>query len=136
MDKVLVAQEPGVCTTEIIPIKAYSGVDSYYLRWVMKSPSFIEYANNSTHGMNLPRMGTEKARLALFPLPPLAEQKRIVAKVDELMALCDELQASQETNVTLKRDCVASTLHHLSEARDKDESNQIGLLLRIIWKVV
>jgi type I restriction enzyme S subunit len=31
-----------------------------------------------------------------FPLPPLAEQKRIVAKIDELMALCDKLEQQIE----------------------------------------
>jgi type I restriction enzyme, S subunit len=43
--------------------------------------------------MNLLRLGTEKARLALFPMFSETEQNRIVAKVDELMALCETLKA-------------------------------------------
>jgi len=93
LDKVLVADEDGVCTTEIIPIKAYSSIAPQFLRILMKSPYFIKYATNSTHGMSLPRMGTDKARLAILPLVPELEQHRIVKKVNELMLLCDQLKA-------------------------------------------
>ena len=96
LDKVVLADEDGVCTTEIIPITIYSGILPEGLRWFLKSPFFKAYANGSTHGMNLPRMGTEAGRNAVFPLAPLAEQQRIVAKVDELMALCDQLEAQQQ----------------------------------------
>lgn len=96
LDKVVIADEPGVCTTEIVPILAFDGLEPEYLRVFLKSPRFRTFATNSTHGMNLPRLGTSAARSAPFPLPPLEEQKRIVAKVDEMMQLCDRLEAQQQ----------------------------------------
>ena len=45
-----------------------------------------------------------------FPLPPLAEQKRIVAKVDQLMRLCDALQAGLVQTETRRRNVTAVVL--------------------------
>jgi type I restriction enzyme, S subunit len=116
LDKVLVVDEPGVCTTEMIPIRAYTSIEPTFLRWAMKSPYFIQYANKSTHGMNLPRMGTDKAREALIPLAPEKEQHRIVAKVDELMALCDQLEQEQESSLDTHDTLIATLLGALTTA--------------------
>ena len=59
--------------------------------------------------MKMPRLGTEDGRKVCFPLPPLVEQHRIVAKVDELMALCDHLKTRiQQANQ--QQQAIANTL--------------------------
>lgn len=50
-------------------------------------------------------------KLVRFPLPPLAEQRRIVAKVDELMTLCDQLEASLAAAATDRARLLESLLH-------------------------
>jgi len=121
LDKVLVADDSGVCTTEIIPIKVYGNILPGYLRLLLKSPRFIAYANESTHGMNLPRLGTDKAINAVVEITAIAEQSRIVNKVDELMSLCDHLEQQFLTNLDAHQQLVETLLATLIDSQNAGE---------------
>lgn len=73
-------------------------------------------------GTTVQSLRFDEFQKATWPIPPLAEQKRIVAKVDELMALCDALEARQAEETGLKRAAAASALHHLTEAKTPQET--------------
>ncbi len=95
----------GVKTTLIPKLKhtAIAKADCFTLRtfenWAVKK--FIVYALSSepiyddflqySHGMTRLRINTTQLKKLMFPLPPLAEQKRIVEKLEKLMKYCDEL---------------------------------------------
>lgn len=122
LNKVLVAEAPGYCTTEIIPIRTFGFIEPAYLCYALKRPEFLAYAVSKSYGMNLPRLGTSDARNAAFPLPPLAEQKRIVTKADELMALCDRMETQQQ-----ERDTRHAALARASLARFADAPTPANL---------
>lgn len=62
-------------------------------------------------GMGQPNLNTPIIAGWFFPLPPLKEQGRIVAKVDELMSVCDELEAQLTTSQTESRRLLEAVLH-------------------------
>lgn len=69
-------------------------INNNFLHDIILSPFFQKFIFNSTTGAG--REGLPKYNLEQFPipLPPLSEQNRIVKKLEQLMQLCDELQAS------------------------------------------
>jgi type I restriction enzyme S subunit len=102
LNKVVVADEPGYSTTEIVAIRAFLRLCSEYCALAFRRPDFVAYVERLGRGTKMPRLRTPDAIVAPFPLPPLAEQHRIVAKVDALMALCDRLEASLNEAATTR----------------------------------
>ncbi len=87
LNKVLIANEDGVCTTEIVPISMESAkcpLDREYFQLYLMSPIFVNYANQCSYGVKMPRLGTKDAKAALIPIPPLKEQQRIVRKLKSI----------------------------------------------------
>ena len=114
LNKVLVADKPGYSTTEIVSLRPYLPICSQYCALALRRPDFVAYVTRLGQGTKMPRLRTEDAIIAPFPLPPRPEQHRIVAKVDELMALCDRLEAAQAERETTRTRLTAASLVRLN----------------------
>ena len=107
LNKVIIADEDGICTTEIIPIntnKAKIPIISEYLQIYLMSPYFLSYANQVAHGVKMPRIGTKDAKEALIPIPPIEEQIRISNCYEKLKGLIDAYGKEKFKLKTLETD--------------------------------
>lgn len=92
LNKVVIADREGVCTTEIIPITPSKNILNYFLFIWLKSLFFISYVNQITYGVNMPRLGTSDGKNAPFRIPPIEEQNEIVERVEQLFAYADTIE--------------------------------------------
>lgn len=81
-----------IASTAFAVIQPYCEMPSRYFLHYLRSPIFIKYVESVQTGIAYPAINDSQFYSGLLPLPPIAEQYRIVAKVDELMALCDQLK--------------------------------------------
>jgi len=109
--------EPMAVNQRVATIRVSELTMSRHAYFVMQSKvvqSVIANAKNSTND----NISMTHIRSFRIPLPPLAEQHRIVAKVDELMALCDALEARQEDSLDTHETLVKTLLDTLTTAAD------------------
>jgi type I restriction enzyme S subunit len=100
----------------VICFRPYGGAETKFITLQILSEPFQAILDEMATGLTA--KGIKAAKLKHLPLaiPPLAEQYRIVAKVDELMALCDQLESSLNTAQTATSRLLESVLHHALEA--------------------
>jgi len=90
-------------------------------RWIQSPSVQSELEGNASGTTNQIELNTSTVIAHLTPIPPLAEQHRIVAKVDELMALCDRLEAQQADAECAHAQLVQALLDSLTQASDATE---------------
>lgn len=94
LNKVVLADQDGFCTSEILPLEFECIVVPEYARYYLMSPAFLRYANHCSYGVKMPRLGTADGKKAIVPLPPYKEQERIVKAVHKTFALLDSIAES------------------------------------------
>jgi type I restriction enzyme S subunit len=125
----------GAATTELFVLRpTKGGVNPKYLHIFFRSPSYIDGGVPEMTGtagqQRLPRQYFTDTPV---PVPPLAEQERIVAKVDELMGLCDDLEARQERHHRDTTRFRFSALHAMAGVETSGELRQAWKRVSVNW---
>ena len=142
LNKVVVADDDGVATTELVPLRCdESKVLPSYLAHFLRSATFLAFATNVVAGAKMPRMVMSEFWSYPVPLPPLEQQRRITAILDQAetlrtqrrtaLALLDSL--TQSLFLDMFGDPVANpkgwSMSPLADASDEIQIGPFGSLL-------
>ena len=92
LKKVLVADEDGFCSSEIMPTSFLPFCQNKFAKLFYVSPYLLTRVDQLQYGCKMPRLGTKDGRNLLFPLPPEKEQRRIVRKAAEIDSLLIKIE--------------------------------------------
>jgi type I restriction enzyme S subunit len=110
---VVATDEPFTLFESVALIPLLDPLSPQYVAMVVEVEVAGAFGQARTKGAAVKHLHLKELRELLVPVPPLEEQHRIVAKVDELMALCDALEASLTTARDLQTAFAAAAVHHL-----------------------
>jgi type I restriction enzyme S subunit len=121
----------GAGTTELhIFRNAFHAVDPRYLLFFLKNPKFISAtAARMTGSAGQKRVPTPLFAGLELPLPPISEQYRIVAKIDELMARCDELEKQRTAQRGARLTVHAAAIKQLLNIAEPDQHQRAQAFL-------
>ncbi len=134
LNKVLIAPNNGYCTTEIMPFVTF-GLSNEYVCHVLRSPYFLDYTQQCGYGVKMPRLSTTDACNGMIPLPPLAEQYRIISEIEKWFAFIDIIESGKTDLQTIikqtKSKILDLAIHGKLVPQDPSDEPALELLKRI-----
>ena len=133
MDKICEVDEQTVGAipyTGQIRFKMLGDVSKQYFKWFIKSPCYKKQIDNQKTGGMIKHYGPTHLKKMYIPLPPLAEQKRIVAKIEELLPYVDRYAAAYERleqfSAKFPEDMKKSILQYAIQGKLVDQRSEEG----------
>ncbi|HBO1819738.1 restriction endonuclease subunit S [Pseudomonas chengduensis] len=112
-------QEREICfQNHVHRARFFGGINPYYAQRCFERLNYSGEIAEYRKGVGISNMSSKSLASIPVPLPPVAEQHRIVAKVDELMTLCDRLEAQQADAESAHAQLVQALLDSLTQASD------------------
>lgn len=132
--KAAILSVPATTNQAVCACTTFTGFSNVFLLTLLKAykPRFIGMGAGGAQ----PNISREKIIATVIALPPANEQKRIVAKVDELMALCDQLEERQENSITAHQQLVEVLLAALTQATDAEAFQQAWTRLATNFEIL
>lgn len=84
LNKVVVPEQNGYCTTELVPLHPLDILNRYYLAYFLRSPKYVNFLIGKTGGAKMPRVKMDIFWNSTIPLPPMEKQEQIVAELDQI----------------------------------------------------
>jgi type I restriction enzyme S subunit len=110
-----------VFASYLIRVKRIEGMYSPFIKTYLGSQLYWHQLYENSMGTGQPNVNATALKGLVFPLPPLAEQNRIVAKVDELMDICDQLEQQQTGSNAAHQTLMETLLATLNSVANQDE---------------
>lgn len=115
---IITQYEEGAIASSLVIIRLASVIEPKFAYYFLTSPFGCEQILQHDNGSAQPNLSAKSVKKYYIPIPPLAEQKRIVAKVNELIALVDELEAQLAASHSVGEKLLAAFVAELTTGRE------------------
>lgn len=116
-------QPEPIASTAFAIVHPFCQMPPRYFLYFFRSPLFVQYVESVQMGIAYPAINDGQFFTGLIPIPPIEEQQRIVAKVDELMALCAQLEKQHSNAQEAHETLVSELLATLTQSQNAAEFN-------------
>ena len=96
LKKVLIADEEGICTPEMIAFDVFGGISAKYILYCLLNSYTDRVIDKRSYGIKMPRVDAGFMVNLPIPVPPLSEQIYIVDKVDEILSVIKKIGSCQD----------------------------------------
>lgn len=134
LNKVVIPNFKGRCTTELLPLLPKDECNRNYLAWLLRRPETIEEAMRHKTGTRMPRANMDELFKMLVPLPSLSEQKYIASKIQEFMQEVERARSACERQLEAAKTLPAAYIREVFESEEakKWERKRLKEVLEII----
>lgn len=121
LNKVFVPDFEGIATSEILTLEPSSELlNRKFLAFYLRSPEFVAFASANVTGSRMPRVSIREFKAAEIPVPPLEEQRRIVARIEELLSRIERAKSLRQKSLAETSALLPSTLHGVFSKAEED----------------